>query len=92
MTKQCTRCGVSISTDDWYSFISTKYCRRCASEVRREQQAAWMREFRRKNREKHVLTRKLCESQQEEIDRLRQMLVIQRERVRQLEQELDESF
>ena len=92
MTKKCTRCGVSISTDDWYSFISTKYCRPCAAAVRREQQAAWMREFRRKNREKNDLTRRLCASQQEEIDRLRQMLVIQRERVRQLEQERDESF
>ena len=90
MTKQCTRCGVSISTYDWYSFIITKYCRRCAAEVRREQQAAWMREFRRKNREKHALTRKLCESQQEEIDCLRQMLVIQRERVRQLENQIEE--
>lgn len=90
MTKHCTRCGTPISTDDWYSFISTKYCRRCAAEVRREQQAAWMREFRRKNREKNALARQLCISQQEEIDRLRQLLVVQRERVRQLENQIEE--
>lgn len=92
MTKKCTRCGASICTDDWYSFIRTKYCRRCAADVRREQKAAWMREFRRKNREKNDLTRRLCISQQEEIDRLRQLLAIQRDRVRQLEQEQNESF
>lgn len=92
MTKKCTRCGTSISTDDWYSFIRTKYCRRCAADVRREQKAAWMREFRRKNREKNDLTRRLCISQQDEIARLRQLLALQRDRVRQLEQERDESF
>lgn len=90
MTKQCTRCGVPISTDDWYSFIRTKYCRRCAAEVRREQQAAWMREFRRKNREKNALTRQLCISQQEELDRLRHLLAVQRDRVRQLENQIGE--
>lgn len=91
MTKQCTRCGVSITTDDWYSFIRTKYCRRCAADVRREQKAAWMREFRRKNREKNALTRQLCVSQQEEIERLRELVAVQRDRVRVLEQELREA-
>lgn len=90
MTKHCTRCGTLILTDDWYSFIRTKYCRRCAAEVRREQKAEWMREFRRKNREKNALARQLCVSQQEEIDRLRQLLAAQRERVRQLENQIEE--
>jgi hypothetical protein len=49
-----------------------------------------MREFRRKNREKNALARQLCISQQEEIDRLRQLLAAQRERVRQLENQIEE--
>lgn len=91
MTKHCTRCGTLILTDDWYSFIRTKYCRRCAAEVRREQKAEWMREFRRKNREQNALARQLCAAQQEEIERLRELVAAQRDRVRVLEQELREA-
>lgn len=85
MTKSCQQCGAVISADDWYAYIALKYCRSCAQEVRRRQQAEWMREYRRKRREQNALTRKLCAAQQEEIERLRAMLAIQRERVRELE-------
>lgn len=91
MTKRCTICGASISTDDWYSFIRTKYCCRCAYDVRRSQKSAWMREFRQKNREQNSLTRELCSAQQDEIERLRELVAIQRDRVRNLEKEIEVS-
>ena len=67
-----------------------KYCKRCAKDVHREQKANWIRELRRKTREEHDLTRQLCKAQQDEIERLRQLLVIQRERNRALEAEIEE--
>ena len=91
MTKSCQRCGAAISTDDWYAFIRTKYCRRCAAEVRRIQKANWIRELRRKTREQNTLTRQLCAAQQEEIERLRELVEVQRDRVRVLEQEIREA-
>ena len=90
MTKRCQRCGALISTDDYYKFIRMKYCKRCAEDVHREQKANWIRELRRKTREEHDLTRQLCKAQQDEIERLRQLLVIQRERNRALEAEIEE--
>ena len=90
MTKRCQRCGRSISTDDWYSFIRMKYCKQCAADAHREQKASWAREFRRKNREQNKLTRQLCAAQQEEIGQLRKLLVIQRDRNRALAEELEE--
>lgn len=89
MTKHCQRCGTSVDLDDWYAFISTKYCRRCAKDVRRQQQAEWARELRKKTREQNALTRQLCEAQQQEIERLRDLVLRQRERVRELEEEND---
>lgn len=90
MTKRCQRCGRSISTDDWYSYISRKYCKQCAADVHREQKAKWIRELRRKTREQNDVRKQLCTAQQEEIDRLRNMLAIQRERNRALAEELGE--
>lgn len=89
MTKPCQCCGAVISTDDYYAFIRTKYCRSCAKEVRRRQKADWARELRRKTRECNALTRELCAAQQEEIGRLRALLAEQRERCRALENELE---
>lgn len=90
MTKRCQRCGRSISTDDWYAYISMKYCKPCAADVHREQKANWIRELRRKTREQNSLTKKLCTAQQEEIERLRDLLFIQKERNRALAEKLEE--
>ena len=89
MRKQCQRCGAAIEITDYYASLSTKYCRRCAGDVTRENKAAYMREFRRKQRESNALTRQLCEAQQQEIDRLRELIIRQRARVRELEEELE---
>lgn len=86
MTKTCVQCGRDIQTDDWYSYIRTKYCKGCAADVRRRQKAAYMQELRRSTRETNRLTRELCKSQQQEIELLRQELIRQRERVAKLEE------
>lgn len=91
MTKPCQCCGTPISTDDYYAFIRTKYCRRCAAEIHREQKAAYARELRRKTREANALTRELCKRQEEEIQKLRELLAKKREDVRALERELEVS-
>ena len=88
MRKYCQQCGDAIETDDYYAFIRTKYCKRCAPDVRRRQQAEWARELRRVTREQNALTRQLCEAQQQEIARLREMVTRQRERVRKLEEDM----
>lgn len=88
LTKHCAECGAQISAEDWYEFIALKYCRSCAREVRRRQQAEWMREFRRKQREQNALTRQLCSAQQEEIERLRMLVALEREKVRELTDEI----
>lgn len=89
MTKPCAQCGAAIETDDYFAFIRTKYCKRCAKDVRRRQQAEWARELRRKTREQNALTRELCAAQQQEIERLRKLVIRQRERVRELETEIE---
>ena len=86
MRKYCQLCGDAIETDDYYAFIRTKYCKKCAKIVRRRQQADWARELRRRIREQNALTRQLCAAQQQEIDRLRELVIRQRERVRELEE------
>lgn len=85
MRKQCAQCGGVIDIDDWYKFIRTKYCRTCAADVKRRQNADRMRELRRKTREKNALTKELCRAQAEENERLRELLIIQRQRIRELE-------
>lgn len=90
MQKSCQRCGRRISTDDWYSFISTKYCKACAADVHREQKANYAKELRRKTRERNDLTRQLCKEQQQELETLRQLLAAQRDRNRVLTAELEE--
>jgi hypothetical protein len=47
-----------------------------------------MREFRRKQREQNALTRQLCSAQQEEIERLRMLVALEREKVRELTDEI----
>lgn len=91
MQKSCQRCGRHISTDDWYSFIATKYCKACAADVHREQKANYAKELRRKTRERNDLTRQLCKEQQQELETLRQLLAAQRDRNRVLTAELEEA-
>ena len=85
MRKSCEMCGGVIQTDDWYSFIRTKYCACCAKEVQRRQKAEWAKEMRRKTREANKLNRELCAAQEKELELLRSIVQTQRERIRVLE-------
>lgn len=95
MDKRCEMCGGVIRIDDWYSYISTKYCPACKKLARRIKENNRMRELRRKRREANALARELCASQQREIELLRAELTRQRERNHELESivygEADES-
>lgn len=60
MTKLCTVCGGVIESDDWYSFIRTKYCTSCKKSIRRMKEAERLRALREKRRKENKLTRELC--------------------------------
>ena len=87
MQKRCQQCGTIICIDDWYEFIRRKYCQRCAADVARRQRAEYAKALRKKTREQNALTRELCTNQQKEIELLRAVVLQQRERLRDLEQE-----
>lgn len=81
MVKRCQRCGCEMHIDDWYSYIRRKYCKRCAADVHRMQNANRMAELRRITRQQNAEVRKLCAAQQEELDRLRELVIRQREQL-----------
>lgn len=85
MAQKCVICGADISTPDYYATIRRKYCRTCAADIKRRQKADWQKEYRRKNRERNAVTRKLCETQQQAIDALNAEMIRLREQVRRLE-------
>lgn len=88
MVIRCQECGGAIETEDYYELIRRKYCRRCAEEVRRRQNAERMRELRRTVREQHKAERTLCAAQREELDLLRDLIIQQREQIRSLKEDL----
>lgn len=81
MDKRCQRCGCIMQIDDWYAYIRRKYCPRCAADVHRMQNANRMAELRRITRQQHEETKKLCAAQQEELQRLRELVIRQREQI-----------
>lgn len=87
MDKPCEICGRIISVDDWYAFIKTKYCKKCAAAEKRRRNAERMRELRKKTREENAIARQLCKQQQAQIDKLLDVVQQQRERLRELERE-----
>ena len=88
MQKRCHQCGGVMEIEDWYEYISRKYCPLCAADVHRRQKAEYMRELRRKTREQHKAAQELCAAQQRELDLLRDLIIQQRENIRELEEEL----
>lgn len=67
--------------DDWYAYIRRKYCKRCAADVHRMQNANRMAELRRITRQQNAEVRKLCAAQQDELERLRELVLKQREQL-----------
>lgn len=85
MEKMCAMCGRKMEIVDYYAYISTKYCKRCAAESKRISNANWAREFRRKRREENKLIRELCKEQSKEIEALKALVIRQRQEIRELE-------
>lgn len=90
MAKRCVICGADISTPDYYATIRRKYCHTCAADIKRRQKADWQKEYRRKNRERNAVTRKLCETQKQVIDAQNAELIRMREIIRRYGGQCDE--
>ena len=86
--KYCISCGAEIPETNARADASRKYCARCAMESRRRAKAAWMREFRKTQREKNALTRRLCKSQAAEIAALKKIVQKQRDQLAALKTEI----
>ena len=86
MRKMCEMCGSSMEIEDWYSYISTKYCKTCAAEVTRENKRAWAKAFRQKQREKNKTMRELCKVQRENIEALQAEIIRLRNETRMLKE------
>ena len=84
MEKQCERCGAKIIIDDWYAYISTKYCGACKAERTRERRAAWMREKRKCSRAERNAISELNMEQRIMIDNLRDEIIRLRSENRRL--------
>lgn len=82
--KMCVRCGAKINIEDWYSFISTKYCESCKADRERERRAAWMRSKRKCNKEERDALSELNMEQRIMIDNLRAEIVRLRSENRRL--------
>lgn len=81
--KRCAQCGQIIAREestDYYAYIRLKYCRPCAKDVHRRQNAAYMQRLRAARREAHKLT----EEQNSLLKRENELL---RQRIRRLEQQ-----
>lgn len=75
--KRCAQCGAIIAreeTADYYAYIRLKYCRPCAQDVHRRQNAEYMRRLRAQRREAHKLTADQNELLRRENELLRQSI------------------
>jgi len=80
--KRCEQCGQIIAREescDYFAYIRLKYCRPCAADVHRRQNAAYMQRLRAQRREAHKLT----EEQNALLKRENELL---RQAIRRLEQ------
>lgn len=76
-----------MKIDDWYSYIRRKYCPACAAAVKRMQNANRMHKLREITRQQHKEVRTLCAAQQAELDRLREIVAKQRDRLAELDRD-----
>ena len=75
--KRCEQCGAIIAREestDYYAYICLKYCKPCAADVHRRQNAAYMRRLRAQRREAHKLTVEQNELLKQENELLRQAI------------------
>lgn len=53
--KYCCECGIKISdanTSDWYSHLSIKYCETCRIKVKKQQTAARLKAYRKREKQR----------------------------------------
>jgi len=85
VVKRCISCGRRLLLQDWYAAMATKYCPECAANQTRLNKANYMREARRKARERRKLEREQTRLTMQENDLLRQALREQAARIEALE-------
>ena len=73
--KMCERCGTMMNINDWYAYISTKYCKNCRADRDRERKAAWAKKSRAQLREERSILKDLNSEQQIMIDNLREEVI-----------------
>lgn len=75
--KYCQQCGRVIAREaecDFYAYIRLKWCKSCAADVHRRQNAEYMRRLRAQRREAHKLTEEQNTLLKQENDLLRQAI------------------
>lgn len=75
--KYCQQCGRVIAREaecDFYAYIRLKWCKSCAADVHRRQNAEYMRRLRAQRREAHKLTEEQNALLKQENDLLRQSI------------------
>ena len=55
VVKQCIRCGKILRIENFFAACPTKYCPECAKQTTAENKAEYLREMRRKARERNKL-------------------------------------
>lgn len=84
VVKYCMRCGKMLRIENFFAACPTKYCPECAKQRTAENKAAYLREMRRKARERRNLEDKQRELLEDENALLRQSVADLEKRVEAL--------
>lgn len=85
VVKRCASCGKRLLIQDWYAACATKYCPECAANQTRLNKANYMKEMRRRARERRKLEREQTRLTMRENDLLREAVREQAARIEALE-------
>lgn len=74
VVKQCIRCGKILHIENFFAACPTKYCPECAKQTTAENKAEYLRNMRRKARERNQLVKEQNRLLQDENELLRQQV------------------
>lgn len=74
VVKQCIRCGKLLEIENFFAACPTKYCPECAAQSTAEKKAEYLREMRRKARERNKLIKEQNRLLIDENELLRQQV------------------
>ena len=74
VVKQCIRCGKILRIENFFAACPTKYCTECAKQTTAENKAEYLREMRRKARERNQLIKEQNRLLIDENELLRQQV------------------